>query len=280
MNGLDHLHAAGLLQGVTQGGLEGLPLLGGGHRRLRVEHRVDELLVEGIRLPAVKQGVVEIGRPVVKGREQEAQLRLAHDLLLQGDVEGVLSVEVPQLRRPVLHRADAADEVAEHLLAGVPVHLAVPAPVGHVVGIGAQQDQVVALPHVQGLDDPLVKGLPGLRVLQLGVPQGGEEPVLLAVRHLLGGEHDVDEIPAQGARQGFFQQAQVFFRLLLGGHAQGLVDVGDDLAAAVHIAAVYAADGALLRPEPAAQLTQLSLVHGDTSLLQDTPAASAAGPLS
>mgnify|MGYP000452983136 CR=1 FL=1 len=72
-----------------------------------------------------KQGVVKVGRPVIKGREQKAKLRLAHDLLLHRDVELVLPMEVSQLRRPILHRADAADEVAEHLFAGIPVYLAV-----------------------------------------------------------------------------------------------------------------------------------------------------------
>ena len=259
---LHHLHAARPLQSAAQGGLKGLPLLGGGHGRLCAEHCVNELLMELVRLPAVKQGVVKVGRPVIKGREQKAKLRLAHDLLLHRDVELVLPMEVSQLRRPILHRADAADEVAEHLFAGIPVYLAVLAPVGHIIGVGPQQDQIVVLPHVQGADDLLVKGIPGLRVLQLGRPQGGEQAVLLAVRHLLGGKHDVNQVPAQGAGQGLFQQAQVFFRLLLGHEAQGLVDIGDDLAAAVHIAAVNTADGALLRPEPAAQLTQLSLVHG------------------
>ncbi|CAN3996274.1 riboflavin synthase, partial [Dysosmobacter welbionis] len=54
---LHHLHAARPLQSAAQGGLKGLPLLGGGHGRLCAEHCVNELLMELVRLPAVKQGV-------------------------------------------------------------------------------------------------------------------------------------------------------------------------------------------------------------------------------
>ena len=114
-------------------------------------------------------------------------------------MELIVPGEIAQLSPSLLHRADAADEVAEHLFAGIPVHLAVLAPVGHIIGVGPQQDQIVVLPHVQGAGDLLVKGIPGLRVLQLGRPQGGEQAVLLAVRHLLGGKHDVNQVPAQGA---------------------------------------------------------------------------------
>ena len=69
-----------------------------------------------------------------------------------------------------------------------------------------QENQVVPV-QLQGVDNFVVKGLPGLGVLQLGVPQGGEELVLLTVRYLLGGKDNVDELLAQGARQGFLQKS-------------------------------------------------------------------------
>ena len=78
--------------------------------------------------------------------------------------------------------------------------------------------------------------------------------MLVAVRHLGGGKHDVDEVPAQGAGQGLFQQVQIHLLLLLGQQAQRRVHIGDDLAAAADIATVYLADGGAVRLEPPPQL--------------------------
>ena len=74
----------------------------------------------------------------------------------------------------------------------------------HVIGIVGQQDQVVAAVHVQRLDDRIVKRLAHGRVLELAVPQRHQQLVLGAVHHLLGGEHDVDQVFALGAGEGFF----------------------------------------------------------------------------
>ena len=121
-------------------------------------------------------------------------------------MELIFARAVAQLQVAVLHGAHAAHNVAEHRVALIRAILAVFAPVGHIVGVVGQQDQIIALPHVQTVDDRLIELLPHLAVLQPGVPQGHEAAVLVAARHLLGGEHDVDEVPAQGPGQGLFQQ--------------------------------------------------------------------------
>ena len=128
-----------------------------------------------------------------------------------------------------------------------------------------QENEVVALHRGAG-DDLLVEGLAGLLILQTGLPQGGEQPVLRAVHHLLGGKGDVHQIFAQSPRQGLFQKAQVLFRRLLGGHAQGNIQVGDNLSVAVDKTAVDPADGAAGRTEAAAQLAQFFFVHGGSSM--------------
>ena len=56
-----------------------------------MEDRIDKLLVNLIRLPGVEQGVIDVGRPVVKGGEQEAQLWRGDDLAGGAVVELVLS---------------------------------------------------------------------------------------------------------------------------------------------------------------------------------------------
>ena len=112
-------------------------------------------------------------------------------------MELVLPGEVSQLHLAVLHRADAADQIGEHRVRVLLEPVVLP-PAGHVVGVVGQEDQIVPV-QLQGVDNFVVEGLPGLGVLQLGVPQGGEKLVLLAVRHLLGGKDNVDELLAQGA---------------------------------------------------------------------------------
>ena len=88
-----HRHAARLLQGLGQRLLEKFPLFRGGHGGLRVEHGVNELLMQFLRLAGVKQGVINIGGTPVKGREQESQFRLGHHLP-GGIVELVIPGEV------------------------------------------------------------------------------------------------------------------------------------------------------------------------------------------
>ena len=46
-----------------------------------MEDAVDKLLVDLIRLAGIEQGVVDVGGPVVKGREDKPQFRLADDLV-------------------------------------------------------------------------------------------------------------------------------------------------------------------------------------------------------
>ena len=45
--------------------------------------------------------------------------------------------------------ADGADEIAVHRVPGVRLELVVPALVGHIVGVGSQEDQVIGLAHAR-----------------------------------------------------------------------------------------------------------------------------------
>ena len=88
----------------------------------------------------------------------------------------------------------------------------------------------------------------------------GDDPDLdTVVAHLehflsLGGENNVQKVPAQGAGQGLFQKPQILFHFLLRHHPQGLVQVGDHFFLCVDITSVDPADGTPVRAEPAAQL--------------------------
>ena len=100
-----------------------------------------------------------------------------------------------------------------------------------------QEDKVVAFLHVQGVDDPAEEGFPGVGVLALRLADRLEEPVLVTVRDLLGGEDDVYQVFPQRAGECLFQQCQIHLLLLRLHEAKGGVDPGDDLLIAVDIAA-------------------------------------------
>ena len=73
-----------------------------------MEDGVDKLLVELVRAAGVEEGVIDVGGPVVKGREEEAQIRGGDDLPGGAAVELVLAGQIAQLHLAVFHRADAA----------------------------------------------------------------------------------------------------------------------------------------------------------------------------
>ena len=85
--------------------------------------------------------------------------------------------------------------------------------------------------------------------------------MLVAVGNLRGGEFDVNEVAPQRAGERLFEQPQIHLLLLLAGHAERDLRLGDDLTAAVDKAAVHMRDAAPLRPEPAAELVEFLLIH-------------------
>ena len=116
MDGLDHIIAALLFQCLAQRLMESLPLVSGRHGHLGAEHRVDKILVDLLGIFGIKQGVIDIRGPVVKAGEHKAQLRGCHDLSRDKILKTALLRAVAKLHLPGLHRADAAQDIAEHLV--------------------------------------------------------------------------------------------------------------------------------------------------------------------
>ena len=140
--------------------------------------------MKSIGLSGVKQRVVDIRRPVIERREQESQLRRCNHLPRKA-VELIVPREESQLRLLRLDRADGTDKVREHLVRGICIHLVVFVPMGNVIGIIGQKNQIVALLHVQGFDDLLIECLPQLPVLQRTCTQIHQKLMFLTVHHLL-----------------------------------------------------------------------------------------------
>lgn len=226
VDGLDHVIAAILRQRLPQEGLKGLLLDGGRHGRRGAEQGVNELRVVLPDVPGVVEGIIEVGGALVKGGEEEACLRRRDDPVRLQVVEGIFIDKVAQGGLGQLHRADGAQDVGEHLVGGVVHPLPVFGPVGDVIGVVGQEDEIVPL-QGEGGDDPLEQGLHGLFVRQGGAPQGHEEPVLVAVHHLLSGEGEVDEVFGRGCRTGSGLRMAGIFPTLLGHEGQGRIKLRD-----------------------------------------------------
>ena len=238
----------------------------GGHGDFGTEHRVDEVRVIRLAVPGIEQRVVEIGGPVVKSGEEEAQFRGGHHLASRGAVKALVLRGVAQLALSALHRTHGAKHV--FIDSSRVADASVLAVMGHVVGIKGQQDQIVSAVHVQVIDNRVIKLVQQGRVLPLAFAQGGEQPVLVAVQHLLGGKGNVQQVFPQSAGKTLFQQRKVFLLLFRCEQAQRFVQRGDDLPGTVHVAAIQMCDAVVLRPDAAADLPQLLLIHGQTILSQ------------
>lgn len=198
---LGDLDAATCPQRILQDRFKDLSLFCSGHRRFHMEDRIDKLLVDLAGLSGVKESVVDICCPVIKGREQKAKLRRS-DSLSGSTVKFIVPREISQLYLALLDGAHHTDDVGEHLIRGIRLQGIILAPMGDIVAVTGQEQQVTAVPHVQTVNYLVVKGLAGLVVLKLGIPQCGEQAVFLTVCYLLSGEYDINEVFPQGAGKG------------------------------------------------------------------------------
>ena len=261
VDGLHHIVAAILFKRISERGIKHIFLLDGRHRRLDAEHRVDDLLVDELDIPAVEKRVVDVRRAVVEGGEEEAQLGRKGNMSGGAGVEEVLVGIVAQLERRRLHRTNGADKILVDVAGGVRLQLVVLAAVGNVVGIGGEENEIVRLTHAQRFNNFAAERFAGVRILALRLAQGLEQTVLVAVRDLSGRECNVDEVAPQRAGERLFEQPQVHLLLLLPHEAEGGVDPRDDLAVGVDIAAEDAAEVIFIEPEAPADFVEFFLVH-------------------
>ena len=168
---------------------------------------------------------------------------------------------VAQLHLAVLDGTDGADDVGKNGVGGIGHDAVVLCSVGHIIDVMGQKDEIVGIPHIQRLHRLLEEFQAQSLVLQVSIPKVREQTVLLPFRHLPGGKADVQQVSAQSAGQGFFQQAEILLRLLLMQDAQRLVQIGNNLFSGVDITTIHMADKRLFRMKAAAQLADFSSVH-------------------
>ena len=231
-----------------------------------MKQSVGKVLLIFLQTAGVIQRAVDIGAAVVEGGEEEARFRCGQDPVGAEIAEGSLGHVVAQGGLGQLHRAHGAQKIGIDLAGSIGLGEVVPAAVGHVVGVVGQQDQIVAFDG-EGLDRRLVKIGDGFVVLQGGIPQTHQPPVLGAAHHLLGGKGQLRQIFADAAGKAFAQQREQLFRLAFAHQGQGLVKFGDDFPPLVDITAADAVDRMPVGAQPPAQLAEFSFVHGSHPLV-------------
>ena len=226
-----------------------------------------ELVVDLVWHSGIEKCIVNVCRPVIESRKEETKFRLRNDLTGHTTVEFIIPGEKAQFRFSVLDRADAAENVAEYLVGSVWLEIIVFAPVRHIVDITGQENQIVAVLHLQGVNDNLIEFMPNLRILQFRIPHGSQQTVFIAVHHLLCREHNVNQVAAKSAGKPLLQKTKILLCLLLRHGTKGFVQIGDDLFVAVYIAPVDAADSVFIGAKAATKFTEFFYCHADTPLI-------------
>ena len=224
MDGLDQFHIAGITQSFAECILECFFLLSGRHGGCGMKYAVDDFLVDLICLSGIEQGIVDIGRTIVKGGEQESQFRCGNNLA-GTTVELIVSGEEAKLSLALLHRTDTANDIGEYGIGCICIHLVVFVLMGNIVCVMCQEDQVIAVPKVKRVDDFLIELLTDVTVFQLRIAQRHEEAMLITVSYLLCGEDNINQVLPKFAGKSLLQQIQVLLCFVLRENPHGFIDV-------------------------------------------------------
>ena len=266
VDGLDHVQVAVLPQSGGQQGLEAFFLLRRGHRHRGIEEGFNQGILAHLDVVGIVQRIVDIGGPIVKGREQKAQHRGGHRLIHGSIVEEFLLRHIVEIGLGLLHRADSADEIGIHLLRLVGIRNVVLSLKGHIIAVAANEDQVVSL-QSHGIDDLLEEAVEQLVVGELAFPQIHQQLVLRGpLGHLGSLEGQINEVLADRAGQHPLEQGKILVSLVLRHHAGALAELCNDLPVVIDKTAVDFCNIAAVPPQMAADLADFLIVHGATSV--------------
>ena len=266
MDCLHHLHAALIIQGSGQQGLKGLFLLCRRLGRLDIEKGVNECLMADLGIMGVKQRIVDIGGPVIKGREQKAHLRGGNHMGGAAVVELLILCDVMQIGFRLLHRADRAQKVCIDLFGSILQGRIILALEGYIIAVTSNEDQIIII-ESNIFNDLFEKLHTQVIILQLGLTQLHEHFMLRAVGNLGGTEGDIDEILTDGAGKGALEHTKVLFRLALRHHAGALLEGRNDLLLGIDIAAVNSRHIAAIPADSAPDLAYFFRIHSNLLLL-------------
>ena len=157
-----------------------------------MEYCIDKLLMQFSLFAGIKQCIVDVGAAVIKGWEQKAQLR-RDDSLTGGTMKLIVSGEVAQFCFSRFNRADRTQNIGKDLIRFLGSH-GIAISTGYIVAVACQQQQIIALAHVQRLNDFLIKCLPHPSILHTGRAQFHQHSVFFPRHDLLGGKHNIDQV--------------------------------------------------------------------------------------
>ena len=144
MDSLNHIQITFVTQAGGEQSFKGLLLLGGGLGDGCIENRFHQSILRFLDVLGVVERIINIGRAVIKCREQEAQRRRGHHLCHSAVMEYLLLRHIMQIRLGLLHGADGAQQICIGffrliLLEGIILTLE-----GNVIAVAGQQNQIVA----------------------------------------------------------------------------------------------------------------------------------------
>ena len=99
--------------------------------------------MELVRLPAVKQGVVKVGRPVIKGREQKAKFRRLYEPVANPVLDVVGLCIVAKSRFCQFNRTDAAKDVVIHIFRCIKIFNAVCCDFRNIISVMNQNNKII-----------------------------------------------------------------------------------------------------------------------------------------
>ena len=234
---------------------------------------LNEILITLFLGAVEEQRAIEVGGPVVKGREEEAQLGIAGHTVHAAAVEALLSRVIAKTWLRLLDGADGANQIGELGVAGIRMEAAVLSPEGDVVDIRRQQDQIADLRQTEAACNFFKQAVARVGVGQTLPQQFHQQSVFFSALDLSGRKAQLGERPAQGPGDALAQQLQIFFLLRNGKQGQRLVKLREDLTQGTHIAAEDMGDGCAVGTKTPPQLRKLFVDQGNSSTLYKVLAA-------
>ena len=214
LHGLHGFYAAFFFQRFRKYFAENLLLRCGGHGRLYAENGRGELrMVIGCALGVIKRCVYVCGAVIERG-EHEAQLRRGNGKAVVERIEAVFRKLIAQYGLGLLNGAYAANEVAEFLVRGIVLRMAVAASVGDRISVVHEQYYITAV-YVQRLRHSVVERGKQFLVFKAACAHGHEQLMLLAFHDLPRAEFKVDKVAAYSAGNRLLQQGKEPFRFIL-----------------------------------------------------------------
>ena len=133
----------------------------------------------------------------------------------------------------------------------------------HIVFLVCEQDQIIFL-EMHRTDDRPEQLCPRFLVLKLRIAELHQQPVLVGIGDLRCAEREIEPVFICRTGEDLFQQREIFFLVLLAHQGHGLAELGQDIPAAGHIAAIYGGNVRAVGLITAAKLAGFLIGHGNT----------------